>query len=74
MSTHINVKAKVNFYDYIENLSAILLPPLTVYTPLEGSASTIAVLLPSYFYCEQKDTANNQILPYTCNLLDYSHS
>jgi len=42
MSTRINVKAKVNFYDYIENLSTILLPPLTVYTPLEGSVSTVA--------------------------------
>lgn len=41
MSTRINVKAKVNFYDYIENLSAILPSPLNVYTPLEDSASIV---------------------------------
>lgn len=41
MSTRINVKAKVNFYDYIENLSAILPSPLIVYTPLEDSASIV---------------------------------
>lgn len=68
MSTRINViythGAGVNFYDYIENLSAILPPSLIVYTPLESSASTAGILSVSYFYCEQEDTANNQILPY----------
>lgn len=64
MSTRINVKAKVNFYDYIENLSAILPSPLIVYTPLEDSPSIVGPLLASYFYYVQGDTANKQSLPF----------
>jgi len=74
MSTRINVKAKVNFYDYIENLSAILLPLLIVYTPLEGFASVASLVI--LFLLQ----AGKPLTPLTtrfccipCDLLGYSY-